>query len=154
MARSTIEASTPFTTTTTCNSALSPADISIVDGIVQVISRYLNCDDASDQFQSVGCTRLIDTVSRYVQTGEQMELVFPAFPFKSTSLKKVLGELPDLGEEILLTRLEMLARDISEYHAPGAVIRLVSDGLVYQGQLVLCNAGLLLTAGFRPPLQT
>jgi Pyoverdine/dityrosine biosynthesis protein len=107
---------------------------STVDKIVEIISGYINQDSADDQFESVGRTGLRAAVSRYVECGEQMELVFPAFPFKSTSLNKVLGLLPDLAEEILLKRLNSLARDISEHHPAGAVVRLVSDGIVYQRQ--------------------
>lgn len=99
---------------------------------MEIISGYLSKDSADDQFESVGRTRLRATVSRYVESGEQMELVFPAFPYKSASLNKVLGVLPDLAEEMLLKRLNSLARDIGEHHPAGAVVRLVSDGIVYQ----------------------
>lgn len=69
-----------------------------------------------------------------METGETIELVFPAFPFKSVSRTKVLGVLPDYAEEILLRRLEKFARSIEEHHPAGAMIRIVSDGIVYQGQ--------------------
>jgi pyoverdine/dityrosine biosynthesis protein Dit1 len=105
---------------------------STVDRIVEIISSYINKDSPDDQFESIGRTGLRATVARYVENGEQMELIFPAFPFKSASLKKVLGLLPDLGEEILLKRLDTLALRISEVHPAGAVVRLVSDGIVYQ----------------------
>jgi hypothetical protein len=105
-----------------------------VETIMDVISSYLNKDSPDDQFETIGRHGLRNTVVRYVETGEQMELIFPAFPFKSCSSKKVLGELPDLGEEILLRRLNALAHEICDHHAAGAVIRIVSDGVVYQGE--------------------
>lgn len=108
-----------------------------VERIVELISRFLNCETPDDQFEAVGRDRLKLTVARYVETGETMQLVFPGFPFKSTSRKKVLGTLPDLAEEILLRRLDMLAQTISDYHPAGAVIHIVSDGVVYQGNIYL-----------------
>jgi len=99
---------------------------------LEVISSYLNKDSPDDQFETIGRHGLRETVTRYVENGEEMELIFPAFPFKSCSSKKVIGELPDLGEEILLRRLNALAQEISTHHTAGAVIRIVSDGVVYQ----------------------
>lgn len=115
-----------------------------VDRIVELISRFINCDTPDDQFEAVGRHRLTLTVARYVETGETMELVFPGFPFKSTSRKKVLGTLPDLAEEILLRRLDMLAQTISDYHPAGAMIHIVSDGVVYQGQNIFLAATTVL----------
>jgi pyoverdine/dityrosine biosynthesis protein Dit1 len=109
-----------------------------IDTIVDVISRFLNKDAPDDQFEAVGRAGLRETVSRYVESGEKMEFVFPGFPFKSTSTKKVLGKLPDLAEEILLSRLEALASTVSEHHPAGAAVRIVSDGIVYQGRFRRC----------------
>ncbi|KAF8579389.1 Clavaminate synthase-like protein [Ramaria rubella] len=106
-----------------------------VDRIVEIISRYLSMSSSSDQFQVTGRKALTKLVSRYVETDETMVFVIPSFPFKSPSRKKVLGSLPDLGEELLLRKLETLARAVEDYHPPGALIRVVSDGIVY-GELL------------------
>lgn len=108
---------------------------SLADRIVDVISGYIYKGTRDDQFEVTGRDCLRRTVSRYLESGEQMELVFPGFPFKSPSAKKVLGKLPDLGEELLLKRLDALAKEICELHPAGAVVRIVSDGIVY-GELL------------------
>jgi pyoverdine/dityrosine biosynthesis protein Dit1 len=66
-------------------------------------SQFLNKDAPDDQLDAVSRVGLRETVSQYVESGEKMESVFPGFRFKSTSTKKVLGKLPDLVEEILLS---------------------------------------------------
>ncbi|KIJ42544.1 hypothetical protein M422DRAFT_170957 [Sphaerobolus stellatus SS14] len=82
-----------------------------------------------------GRKALTDIVSSYVEAEEKIVFVIPSFPFKSPSHKKVLGSLPDLGEELLLRKLESLARSVEDYYPLGALIRVVSDGVVY-GQLL------------------
>ncbi len=59
-------------------------------------------------------------------------MILPAFPCKSRNIgEKVLGKLPDLGEEIALKTLDSLCRDIEKVYSPGAVITIVSDGRVF-----------------------
>jgi pyoverdine/dityrosine biosynthesis protein Dit1 len=103
----------------------------LADKITDHIAGFLYLKSPNDRFEAVGRSALRQTVHRYIERGEQMELVFPGFPFKSPSDKKVLGRLPDLGEETLLRRLEDLARTIDDHHPAGAVVRIVSDGIVY-----------------------
>ena len=62
-------------------------------------------------------------------------MVLPAFPFKSRNRDgKVLGRLPDLGEDIGLARLQTLCDDITRIYPRGAEITIVSDGIVYNGR--------------------
>jgi pyoverdine/dityrosine biosynthesis protein Dit1 len=99
-----------------------------------MISRYLYRTSPEDQFEATGRDILKGVVSRYVDANQKIELVFPGFPFKSPGKNRVLGALPDFAEELLLSRLEMLALSIQDYHPAGAVIRIVSDGVVYGGE--------------------
>lgn len=48
-------------------------------------------------------------------------------------VEKVLGTLPDLGEEIALIHLNGLCESIAEIYEHGAEIVITSDGLVYNG---------------------
>ena len=52
-------------------------------------------------------------------------------------MEKVLGKLPDLGEELALMHLNGLCESIAEIYEHGAEISLASDGLVYNGNLKL-----------------
>jgi pyoverdine/dityrosine biosynthesis protein Dit1 len=107
-----------------------------VQRIVEMISRYLYLDAPDDKFEATGREALKSVISRFVDGGERIELVFPGFPFKSPGKDRVLGTLPDFAEELLLRRLEMLASSIEDYYSPGAIVRIVSDGVVYGGQCI------------------
>lgn len=105
---------------------------SIPERITNVITRYLYLDGPQDQFYTLGRKRLVSTVSKQVEQSKAVEIVFPGFPFKSPAVgTKVLSSLPDYGEELLLTRLEMMARSVEDCYRNGCVIRVVSDGIVY-----------------------
>jgi len=74
-------------------------------------------------------------VEAHVLKNETVRMVLPAFPFKSPNRKdKVLGNLPDLGEELALMHLNGLCESIAEVYEPGATVVIASDGLVYNGK--------------------
>ncbi|KAF4341595.1 Pyoverdine biosynthesis [Fusarium beomiforme] len=65
-----------------------------------------------------------------------IKLVLPAFPFKSPNRhNKVLGALPDLGEDIALENLQGLCDNIRDVYEHGADCYITSDGLVYNDLL-------------------
>lgn len=77
------------------------------------------------------------SIKSLVQTKELIHLILPAFPFKSPNrVDKVLGSLPDMGEEIALARLDGLCAQINEVY-PGTSLSILSDGLVYNGTYIL-----------------
>ncbi len=67
----------------------------------------------------------------YISQGWPVHLILPAFPAKSPNRQKVLGTLPDLGEEIALTFLQGLCDDIRQVYAPGARLSICADGRVF-----------------------
>ncbi|KAF9692193.1 hypothetical protein EKO04_009986 [Ascochyta lentis] len=71
-----------------------------------------------------------------VSRGEPIKMLLPGFPFKSpNSRDKVLGNLPDLGEELALKHLNGLCENIKAVYEQGAEIHITSDGLVYNDLL-------------------
>ncbi|KAI0860851.1 Pyoverdine/dityrosine biosynthesis protein-domain-containing protein [Xylaria cubensis] len=69
---------------------------------------------------------------RFVSSNQSLHLILPAFPFKSPNKEtKVLGVLPDSGEEMALAHLNGLAAAIGDVYTPGAKVFIVSDGLMY-----------------------
>jgi len=67
----------------------------------------------------------------YIGQSWPIHLILPAFPAKSPNPHKVLGKLPDLGEEVALTFLQGLCDDIRQVYAPGARISVCADGRVF-----------------------
>ena len=81
-----------------------------------------------------GFATFLPIVKRQVEREESVKMLLPGFPFKSPNNKtKVLGILPDLGEELALKRLDGIASAIDAAYEHGAEIHITSDGLVYNG---------------------
>ncbi|OAT07844.1 pyoverdine/dityrosine biosynthesis protein [Blastomyces gilchristii SLH14081] len=81
-------------------------------------------------------TKISSLVREYIELGEVIPMVLPAFPFKSPNKKfKVLGHLPDKGEEVALAHLNELCKLIENEYTKGGRIDIVSDGLMYNDLL-------------------
>ena len=108
----------------------------ICELIVQVLERYrlLSAGDAKQPWGAKN--KFLVQVERYVVRNEAVHMALPAFPFKSPNKKtKVLGTLPDKGEEVALSHLEGMCLAVQDVYAPGATVYIVSDGLMYNGKL-------------------
>ena len=106
----------------------------ICELIVGVLERYrlYSSDDAKKPWGAK--SKFLFQVERYVIRNEAVLMALPAFPFKSPNKKtKVLGTLPDKGEEVALSHLHGLCLAIKDVYAPGAAVFIVSDGLMYNG---------------------
>lgn len=70
-------------------------------------------------------------MERFVERGEPIHFVVPAFPAKSPNHNKVLGALPDLGEQLALGFLQSLCDYVHHLYSPGARVTICSDGHVF-----------------------
>lgn len=70
-------------------------------------------------------------VEAFVDAGEPIHLVLPAFPAKAPNPQKVLGTLPDMAEVLALRSLIGLLDEIAEAYRPGAELVICSDGQVF-----------------------
>lgn len=105
--------------------------------ILDIVQRYGQNSSPSD-IPWAGKARFLPCVEAQVKKSEPIRMVLPAFPFKSPNRKnKVLGALPDLGEELALQHLNGLCESIREIYEPGAKVFIASDGLVYNGEYAL-----------------
>ncbi|MCJ1483472.1 hypothetical protein MMC06_003639 [Schaereria dolodes] len=101
------------------------------EAIVHVLGKY-RLAHHSDTKKWSAKGKFLAQVEKFVAKNEPVRLVLPAFPFKSPNKKtKVLGTLPDAGEEMALAHLQGFASAIADVYKPGANILIVSDGLVY-----------------------
>lgn len=100
-----------------------------VDAVTGILGSYrLACDNSVNWDQTIVATQ----VQAFVTSNKPIGLILPAFPFKSPNrTEKVLGPLPDAGEEVALMHLNGIASAIQLAYAPGAIIYIISDGLVY-----------------------
>ena len=101
----------------------------------EVISRYrIDGKDSELDLASKYKDTLMPRLTRMVQSRSCIQLVLPAFPFKSpNSQDKVLGGLPDKAEEVSIALLQGMCDAIKDVYEPGAQLTVVSDGIVYNG---------------------
>ena len=73
----------------------------------------------------------VPRIAAQLEAHEPVQIVLPAFPAKSPNTSKVIGDLPDFGEELALRFLQKRCDAISEMHTPGAQLKICSDGRVF-----------------------
>lgn len=110
-------------------------DFSLEHELLKIIFNHRKttpADEACRQTPCETCLQLNESQIRYFTSLQQpLHFILPAFPAKSPNQNKVLGELPDLGEEIALNTLEDLCREIGSVYPPGAIITICSDGRIF-----------------------
>lgn len=111
---------------------------SLSDDEVELSNKILGILRAYSPPEPANISRMIfeENIRDVIQKRRPLHMVLPAFPFKSPNREdKVLGSLPDLGEEIALARLDGLCAQLCEIY-PDSSLTLVSDGLVYNGMML------------------
>lgn len=84
-------------------------------------------------------SKLRPTLERQIRNKEAIQLVLPAFPFKSSNKTvKVLGVLPDDAERISLLHLEGLCKSLEDAAKVPVQLTIISDGLIYNGKYPSC----------------
>ncbi|WP_262895326.1 L-tyrosine/L-tryptophan isonitrile synthase family protein [Hymenobacter lapidiphilus] len=96
--------------------------------------------DESTQADEQSIALHLPKLHYYIRQGLPIHLILPAFPAKSPNPRKVLGKLPDLGEEIALTFLQSLCDAIGQVYAPGARISICADGRVFADLVQVSDA--------------
>ncbi|KAF5021531.1 hypothetical protein F66182_6413 [Fusarium sp. NRRL 66182] len=95
-------------------------------------------DQPQGQNSDEGLLRNLALIYSQVKEDKPIEMCIPAFPFKSPNTDvKVLGRLPDKAEEYALARLNGLCAGIQDIYSPGAKLVIVSDGIVYNADVIL-----------------
>lgn len=116
------------------NSATDDPIKIIAKKALQIIQSYGVNEHTDNQDFS---TLFLPIVAGHVKNNTPIKLVLPAFPAKSPNrVDKVLGYLPDLGEELALAHLDGMCETIAEFYGPGAEVHIASDGIVYSGRML------------------
>lgn len=85
-----------------------------------------------DQYNQTGKAILSEKIESFIKLNKQINFVMLGFPMKSINDRdKVLGKLPDLGEELAFKNFADFARQIKDIYAPGININIVSDGYIF-----------------------
>ncbi|KAE8138589.1 Pyoverdine/dityrosine biosynthesis protein-domain-containing protein [Aspergillus pseudotamarii] len=118
-------------TATTPRGVADPPVNLTVERIVDLFDKELRYRVQNDQWATEGRNYFAAKVRFFVNHNSTLQLCLPAFPCKSSNQEKVVGILPDRGEEIALRRLHAFAHKIEQLYRPGARILIISDGHVF-----------------------
>lgn len=106
------------------------------EGIVNIFQNFMMPRTQVDEFETKGKAILLDRVEGFVQRNEPIDMVMLGFPHKSTNIiDKVLGEKPDLGEELTLKNFATFNNGVKEIYEPGVKIHIASDGFMFNDLL-------------------
>ncbi|KAJ9627778.1 hypothetical protein H2203_002995 [Taxawa tesnikishii (nom. ined.)] len=101
---------------------------SILD-VLQMFGQHLSADGIDSW---TGRAMFFGSVHKRVEAGQPIKMVLPSFPWKSINrVHKGIGSLPDLAEELALSRLDHLCREIEKVYAGGAEVTIATDGLIF-----------------------
>jgi len=106
----------------------------VAEQIVRRLFRHrrLQHQDSCGPNPCAQCLALhLPRVQHFVELGQPVQLVLPAFPAKSPNLSKVLGSRPDTAERLALRQLQTVCEEIGEIYTPGAQLTICSDGHVF-----------------------
>ncbi|KAL8721632.1 MAG: hypothetical protein Q9225_001721 [Loekoesia sp. 1 TL-2023] len=113
----------------------------ICEDIVGVLARYRLVHQSDTNKPWGAKSKFLHQVENFVSRQEPVLLSLPAFPFKSPNkATKVLGTLPDKGEEVAIFHLQGLCLAIKDVYEHGADVYIVSDGLMYNDILGISDA--------------
>lgn len=119
---------------------LAPADFDQARQVIKLVMLHRKVLEGDEATHSAGCAAEpcaqclslhLPRLQYFIRQQQPIHLILPAFPAKSPNRHKVLGPLPDLGEEIALTTLQSLCHDIRQVYAPGARLSICADGRVF-----------------------
>lgn len=103
-----------------------------VQKILDIFGGYRMAPTPIDQYETMGKQILSDKIESFVASNRTIEFVMLGFPFKSTNTRdKVIGALPDLGEELALHTFAKFNSDIAQVYSPGVSISIASDGYIF-----------------------
>jgi pyoverdine/dityrosine biosynthesis protein Dit1 len=126
----------------------------ITHTILQIFDNYRMAPIAIDEYEATGKTALANQIEKFTSSQQPISFAMLGLPFKSTNSRdKVLGELPDLGEELTIKNFEDFNNHVKSAYAPGVSIVVASDGYMFNDILGVSNQVVKLykdiTQGFK-----
>jgi len=98
-----------------------------------------------DQYEAVGRPKLLATVRNQIEKKKTIELLLPAYPYKSANhQQKVFGPYPDKGEELSLRYLHDFCEEVSSFYPFGCNFIIVNDGHVYADCVGISDENMML----------
>lgn len=107
----------------------------LIHQIAEIIASY-RIVGPNDQYEAVMKPKMIDLIHEFIGQGKPINMVVPAFPFKSPNHQnKVIGSEADVGERMTLQHLNSIGQSVQQIYPQGAFITIISDGPCYNDLL-------------------
>ena len=106
--------------------------------VVRVLERYRMGPRKDESHTWATRSLYVDSITHSVEQHTEIRMALSAFPFKSPNKDtKVLGALPDHGEQVALLHLDSMCHAIGDVYKGGAKLYIVSDGLMSNVSITL-----------------
>lgn len=116
----------------------------VVNEILRVFEAFRLPPTVIDQYEQVGKQVLYDRVMDFVHRNEPIKFSMLGYPFKSRNTRdKVLGVLPDLGEQKSLDNFGYLNDRVKQVYEPGVKFSIISDGYIFSDVWGIPDASVL-----------
>ncbi|KAI8819266.1 Pyoverdine/dityrosine biosynthesis protein-domain-containing protein, partial [Fimicolochytrium jonesii] len=103
-----------------------------VDAVLNIFDSEFRYKPIIDMWDPRGREHFGRKLAFFIERNLALPFMLPGFPCKSpNAADKVLGHLPDKGEELALASMVTIGDLIREVYAPGAKFVIVSDGHVF-----------------------
>lgn len=104
----------------------------VVEEVLKAFEGFRLPPTIIDQYDITGRQKLYERVKEFVNVNLPIKFSMLGYPFKSKNTRdKVLGSLPDLGEEKSLEHFSVINERIKQVYMPGAEFAIISDGYIF-----------------------
>lgn len=104
--------------------------------ILDIFEGYRMAPTSIDQYESVGKRIFGERIDAFVAAKSPIGFAMLGLPFKSINKRdKVLGDLPDLGEELTVKNFAAFNAAVKTVYEPGIEMLVASDGYVFNDLL-------------------
>ncbi len=107
-----------------------------ITNIIKTYESFRIPASAIDKFEEEGRSALMEKISYYTNASKPIEFVMLGYPMKSQNARdKVLGVLPDYGEQASMDNFAAFNLAVQKEYAPGIKLTIISDGYVFNDVL-------------------
>lgn len=112
----------------------------VIQQIIDIFQTFRMPAAPNDEFELTGKQALADKLFKFVANNEPLKFSMLGYPMKSPNTRdKVLGDMPDLGEQKSLENFRDFDNAIREVYAPGIDVAIISDGYIFSDIMGVSN---------------
>lgn len=110
--------------------------LTTINHILRIFERFRMKPNSLDQYEIIGKDILANKMISFIRSSQPLRFIMLGFPFKSINTRdKVLGEKPDMGEQLTIENFKRFNKQVKEIYSPGAEIIVASDGYLFNDLL-------------------